>query len=141
MIPTFKRAVAAIAAFIVLTGAFSCNSRRPAPTVDHSARIAAATFVTDLYSRSRLATWNVRASAAGADCAVLLINVSIIMEDSMVEAMHYGAGDYEVYTGGLRNFSRQHRFRAVVYEDSSRHRWPYPATLPINEPESLAPCH
>ena len=140
MIPTPKSAAVAIA-FIALTAAFGCNSRRNAPAEDHSARIAAATFITDLYSRSRLATWNVRASAAGADCAVLLINVSIIMEDSMVEAMHYGAGDYEIYTGGLRNFSRQRGFRAVVYEDSSRHQWPYPTTLPINEAETLTPCH
>jgi hypothetical protein len=101
--------------------------------------IADARDFTDLYSRSRLSGWNIRASAAGADCDILNIEVPIILEDSMVEAIHYGAGSYDVYAGGVQHFSHERTFRAVSYKDASGRVWTY-GPLSRNEAEALVPC-
>ena len=103
------------------------------------AHIDSARKFTDLYSRSRLSGWDIRASAAGADCDILRIEVSIILEDSMVEAIHYGAGSYDVYAGGVQHFSHERMFRAVSYKDASGRLWTY-GSLSRNEAETLVPC-
>lgn len=115
---------------------------RPAPASRASAndiRIAAANHFTELYSQSRLSRWDVRASAAGADCTALFITTSIILEDSMIEAMHYGAGPYDIYEGGVSHFYRDRAFRGVAYRDASGRIWTYGAVSPI-EAEAFVPC-
>ena len=102
-------------------------------------RITAATSFTERFSKSRFATWHVRAKAAGDDCGVLLVETSLIMDESMIEAMHYGAGAYDVYRGGVQQFCRERAFRGVVYRDPSLRTWTYGATNPI-EADSLRPC-
>ena len=98
-----------------------CESRPRLPN-NH---VAAANVFTDRYAHSRFAGWKVRASARGRDCDVLLVETDMIMEDSMVEAMHYGAGAYGVVDGGVQRFYRDRSFRGVAYRDSSGRIWAY----------------
>lgn len=103
------------------------------------AHAAAANRLTQRYARSRFAEWHIRATARGGDCGVLVLQTSIILEDSMIEAMHYGAGSYDAYDGGLRQFTRDHRFRGVAYKDVSGRIWIYGA---VSRKEAEAPaCH
>jgi hypothetical protein len=98
-----------------------CESRPRLP----NRQAAAANAFTDRYAHSRFAAWNVRASARGRDCDVLLVETDMVMEDSMVEAMHYGAGAYGVVDGGVQRFYRDRSFRGVAYKDSSGRIWAY----------------
>ena len=135
-----KQHVAPALLLLIAGSACGCHPREtPRQLAQHRIHVDAARHLTDLYSKSRLSAWNVRASAAGAECDVLHIDVSIVMEDTMVEALHYGAGAYEVYGGGVQHFSRDQAFRAVAYEDCSRRIWTYGPLSPT-EAESLAPC-
>ena len=102
-------------------------------------RITAASSFTERFARSRFADWHIRAKAAGEDCAVLLVETAMIMDESMIEAMHYGAGAYDVYRGGVQQFSRERAFRAVVYRDPSLRTWMYGA-VNANEADTLQPC-
>jgi hypothetical protein len=103
--------------------ASTCESR-PRPSFDNT-HVVAATVFTQRYAHSRFAGWNVRASARGRDCDVLLVETDMVMEDSMVEAMHYGAGEYGVVEGGVQRFYRDRSFRGVAYKDSSGRIWAY----------------
>jgi hypothetical protein len=117
----------------LLFGAVACESnRRPAP---HHARVQAADLFTGRYADSAFARWNLRGHAAGADCDVLIVETSVVLEDAMVEALHYGAGAYDVYKGGIQQFSSDHAFHGVVYRDSTRKEWGYGETGPL-----LVPC-
>ena len=98
-----------------------CDSRPHAS----GTQVKAANVFTNRYAHSRFARWNVRASARGSECDVLLVETDMVMEDSMVEAMHYGAGAYGVVDGGVQRFYRDHSFRGVAYKDSSGHIWAY----------------
>ena len=98
-----------------------CDSRPRLPN-DH---VASANVFTDRYAHSRFAGWKIRASARGRDCDVLLVETDMVMEDSMVEAMHYGAGAYGVVDGGVQRFYRDRSFRGVAYKDSSGRIWAY----------------
>lgn len=95
---------------------------RPHTTGKH---VADASFLTDRYAHSRFAGWKVRSSARGRDCDVLFVETDMVMEDSMVEAMHYGAGAYGVVDGGVQRFCRDRSFRGVAYKDSSGRIWAY----------------
>ncbi len=130
---------------LLLLAAAGCDTNRsPGQPRPHSAapdtahHIAAAHDFNDRFAHSRLAAWKVRAVAAGSDCDVLSVDVSIILDESMVEAMHYGAGAYEVYGGGVDRFVRDRSFRGVTYRDASGRQWAYGLTP--NEAESLQPC-
>ena len=115
-----------------------CKGDRSAAPGRH-AQIAAADALTKRYASSRLASWQLRASAAGRDCAVLFVQTPIVLEDSMVEAMHYGGGAYGVYAGGVRQFVRDRAFRGVAYKDASGRIWTY--GVAPHEAEELVPCH
>ncbi len=109
------------------------------PNRTNQAHVSAAEAFTRRFSESRLSEWKVRAAAAGKDCSVLLIQTSIIMEDSLVEALHYGSGAYSVYDGGVQSFYRHRAFRAAVYKDSTGKIWTYGATT-TTEAKSLEHC-
>jgi hypothetical protein len=133
--------VVGLTLFVALASS-TCHSRQPVLTqhsAEREARIASARLFTQRYSRSRLSGWHVHASAAGADCAVLFVDVPIVMEDSLIEAMHYGAGAYDVYEGGIHQFSRERSFRGVAYKDVSGRVWTYDAVAE-SEARSLEPC-
>ncbi|MGH9422938.1 MAG: hypothetical protein ACRD3J_23385, partial [Thermoanaerobaculia bacterium] len=67
-----------------------CAPRQvPSP---REARITAASQLAGRCAVSRLAKWNIRGVAAGADCRVLLVDTSMVLGDSIVEAIHYGTG-------------------------------------------------
>jgi len=100
--------------------------------------VAAARFFTRTYSRSRFTGWHVHARAAGRDCDVLLVSTSIVLDDSMVEGLHYGGGYYGVMEGGVRRFCRERKFRGVTYTDSSTKVWTYGVTP--EETPTLKPC-
>ncbi len=122
---------AALAFFLLM----ACES---SPAAD--VHVAAARQLTDRYAESRLSFWNVKGSAAGADCSVLLVETAIIMEDAMVEALHYGGGAYDIYGGGVEQFYRDSSFRGVAYRDSAKHLWTYGA-VNSSEAESMSRCH
>jgi hypothetical protein len=118
--------------------AATCYSRQPS-TPQHDARVVAANLFTQRYAHSRFAGWKVHASARGSDCGVLLVETGVIMEDSMVEAMHYGAGAYGVVDGGVQRFYRDRSFHAVAYKDSSGHVWAY-GDISASEAAMLKRC-
>lgn len=116
-----RRTVAVMLSFLACV--VGCDSHpRPITSV---AQVAAATRFNEIYSRSRLAKWNLRAHAAGGDCRVLFIETSMILDDSLVEALHYGAGAYAVYDGGVQRFCRERAFRGTAYRDRSGRVWPF----------------
>lgn len=101
--------------------------------------VTAASALTRRYADSRFRKWNVHARAAGRDCRVLLVETSIVLDESMVEAMHYGTGPYAVEGRGLQNFSQEGGFRGVVYKDTTERVFPY-GDLRDEDPRSLLPC-
>jgi hypothetical protein len=110
--------------------------RKQAAAQEH---IMAARTVTSDCAASRLAGWNIRASAAGNDCGILLIETPMILEDAIIEAIHYGTGVYDLYRGGVNQFSRAKAYRGVVYKDGSGQLWFFGNVSRI-EAESLRPC-
>jgi hypothetical protein len=117
--------------------AAACKSNSHQAAVQQR-NVREATTFTRLYTDSALGQWKVRAKAAGSDCGVLLVETSIIMEDAMVDALHYGAGAYDVYSGGVKEFSSERAFRGVAYRDATEKVWPYGITA--EEAERLLPC-
>ena len=115
---------------------FSACESSPAADV----HVAAARQLTRHYAESRLTHWKVKGSAAGSDCGVLLVETAIVMEDAMVETLHYGGGAYEIYGGGVEQFYRDSSFRGVAYTDSARHVWTYGAVNSA-EARSMKRCH
>ena len=87
----------------------------------------------------QMASLSLAASAAGADCQILFIRARVPLRDATVEAIHYGAGDYTVYEGGVQQFARDRQFRAVAYTDLSNNLWTYGATTRV-EAASLEIC-
>jgi hypothetical protein len=115
----------------------ACAPRQqPSPRQD---RIDAALLFTRRYAASRLAKWNIRGAAAGADCSVLLVDTSMVLDDSLTEAIHYGTGAYAVVDGGVRRFTRERAFRGVVYRDRTGSVRTY-GNLVQGEAEDLQPC-
>lgn len=102
-------------------------------------QVSAANALTKVYTNSALAQWKVRGTAAGKDCGVLFVATSIIMEDALVDALHYGAGAYDIYPGGVNTFSREAKFRGVAYRDATQKVWTYGAVTP-EEAAQLTPC-
>jgi hypothetical protein len=115
----------------------SCNSRQAASRTN--VHVTAATLLTQRYATSPFAAWHIRATAAGSDCSVLVLQTEIILEDAMIEAMHYGAGAYNTFPGGVKQFTTDHAFRGVIYEDVSGRRWPYGAVTE-REKEEVTQC-
>jgi hypothetical protein len=88
-------------------------------------RVAAAKRFSSIYDRSRLHAWHVRGHAVGPHNEVLLVEISKILDVSLIEALHYGSGAYDVCEGGVQHFARSHAFRRVVYHDASKAVWEY----------------
>jgi hypothetical protein len=122
---------------LVVLLAAACSPQAPPPKRDLHVR--AASEFTERYARSRFAGWKVRGSAAGSDCGVLLVETSMMMEESMVEALHYGAGVYGVVDGGVQQFYRERSFRGVAYKDVSGRVWTYGEVTP-GEAGTLKRC-
>lgn len=102
--------------------------------------VAAANTFTLHYRESNLSEWGIRAHASGADCDVLFIETAIVLDDSLVEAIHYGGGGHDVYGGGVQFFYRQRSFRAVAYKDVAGRVWVY-GDLTRPDIGSLDSCH
>jgi hypothetical protein len=114
----------------------SCNSKQSSRTNIH---VTAATLLTERYAAAPFAAWHIRVTAAGSDCSVLVVQTQIILEDTMIEAMHYGAGAYNTFPGGVKQFTTDHAFRGVIYKDVSGRSWPY-GTVTEREQEAVTPC-
>ena len=106
---------------LLAAASLSCESNSR-PSQDQE-RVHAAVVFNHLYSQTGLAQWKIHARAAGTGCSVLLVETSIIMEDAMVEGLHYGAGAYDAYRGGVEQFLHDRSFRGVVYRDSTKKSW------------------
>ena len=100
---------------------------------------AAARALTRRYAQSDFAKWNIHATASGRDCRVLLIETAIVLDESMVEAMHYGTGPYAIDGRGLDSLSRERGFRGVVYKDPTKRVFSY-GDLRDEDPYALPPC-
>jgi hypothetical protein len=79
-----------------------------------------------------------RASAAGSDCRVLLVEIETESDDDLVESIHYGTGQYGAF-GGVEQFAQDRGFRAVIYRDAAGAVWTYGATT-REEARSIPPC-
>jgi hypothetical protein len=121
----------------VLPAAVAPAIAQPSPVRE---RIDAAERLTRIYSKSRYSGWNLKAEAGGADCRILIVRASIVLDISMAEAMHYGSGAYDVYAGGVQQFARNHSFRGVVYTDPTERAFPF-ETATQQEIENLTACH
>lgn len=114
-----------------------CAPQQPlSPREQH---VAAASLLAGRCASSRLAKWNIRGTAAGDDCDVLLVDTSMVLDDSLAESIHYGSGAYAVVDGGVRRFTRERAFRAVAYRDRTGRVWTY-GDLTRREAEELQPC-
>lgn len=101
-------------------------TRSDAPVrASRDTHLAAADAFTDRYHASALRTWRMRARAAGADCSILVVETPMLLDDTIVEAMHYGTGSYAVDDGGIERFSRERAFRGVVYRDKTHRVWTF----------------
>ena len=139
---TAVRNLAVIVSVLFVGAAVTCESNRlksqpRSVAADH--RIEAAVAFSRRYTQSRFSRWNIRAHAAGADCDVLFINTSVMLEESMIEAMQYGAEAYDVYDGGVQRFYRDRTFRGVAYKDGSARVWTYGA-VSVAEAEGMTAC-
>jgi hypothetical protein len=92
---------------------------------DSNPHVKAADAFTSHYAQSRLAKWNLHAIATGTDCRVLFVETSMLLEDSLIEAVHYGIGAYAVDPGGVRRFCRERDFRGAAYKDRSARIWTF----------------
>jgi len=113
-----------------------------APPQRHSQRddrIGAAVQLTRRCAGSPLAKWNIRGTAAGADCNVLVVDTSTVLDDASTEAIHYGTGEYGVVDGGVRRLMVERSFRGVAYRDGSGRVRTYGDVTP-REAEALQPC-
>lgn len=110
---------------------------QPPAQPQRGARVVAAAELTRLYANSRLKDWQVRASVTGADCRVLLVQTPVIMEKTMVEAMHYGRSTYSVDGRSIDQFSHERQFRGVAYRDGSGNVWTFGE---ITNDETEPPC-
>jgi hypothetical protein len=129
-----------IAAALALT-VISCGSEplEPKTAVGTETHVRDAQMFTDLYSGSRLSAWNVRATAAGVDCAVLFVTTTMLLEDSLIDALHYGSGAYDIYEGGIHEFYQRRAFRGVAYQDRSKRIWTFGRVSQV-ETTNLTPC-
>lgn len=122
-----------------------CSSdTAPPTTISHRIakdreRIRAAAELTSRYRSSRFAQWHIQADAAGALCNVLVIRTPVVMETTMVDAMHRGAGEYALGDRNVKTFYVAEAFRGVAYCDGSGRVWTYGAVTEA-EVEELAPC-
>lgn len=121
----------------LLLSATVCTPRQPLSAREH--HIAAAMLLTRRCAASRLARWNIRGIAAGADCNILVVDTSMVLDDSLTEAIHYGNGAYAVVDGGVRHFAHDRSFRGVAYRDRTGHVRTY-GELTQAEAEDLQPC-
>lgn len=112
---------------LVLT-LLACN----APHAEKDAA-AGATAFTRQHAKHKL-----HASVAGSDCRVLVIRTETPLNDTLVESIQYGTGDYEAF-GGADQFAHDRGFRAVVYRDAIGALWTYGATT-RDEARSMPEC-
>ncbi|HEX9981737.1 MAG TPA: hypothetical protein VGF69_00605 [Thermoanaerobaculia bacterium] len=119
---------------LALLAAAACETAPP-----RDSHVIAAETLTNDCAKSRLADWKVQATAVGRNCDVLQIQTANVMEPSMVEAVHYGYGYYDLYEGGVQQFHRERGFRAVFYRDREGNVWSY--GIEKVEIANLVPCH
>ena len=102
-------------------------------------RIEAANTLTSQYAQSKFAQWELHAVAAGADCSVLYITTAKVLDDSVIEAMHYGAAPHDVYPGGVNRFYRDQHFLGAAYKDHNGRLWTY-GEVTLNRSDRLDAC-
>jgi hypothetical protein len=115
----------------------ACEANR-APASDHNIRIASADLFTKKYAQSPLSGWRMRGRAVGSDCDILFVETSIILEDSMIDALQHGNGAYNVHPRGIERFANDHSFRGIAYKDASGRVWTFGR---VASTEALMPCH
>ena len=120
----------------------SSGAHSPQPNDDkamaNDVRTTAAALFTSRYASSQWSSLGIHARAAGADCGVLLVTIGTEMDDSSIEAIHYGQM-YSVYDGGVEHFYHERTFRGVVYRDVTARYWRY-GLVSREEAKQLPPC-
>ena len=115
------------------------SPRPPMVVKNATPHVAAARRLTERYTKSPMAAWNVKADAAGSNCDVLFIETETVLETSLVDAIHYGVAAYDFLPGGVKQFARMHAFRGVAYKDASGYVWTY-GNLTVADAQSMKPC-
>lgn len=137
-----KGAAAVLAAVVSLAVGCQRSADQTAGSKSSSAkaRVVAASDLARIYGASTISEWRIRARAADGD--VLVIEMAVIMEPSMIEAMHYGTGGYgAIVEGGVQRFYREHGFRGVAYRDGSDKIWTFGAASEGAAASLSPPCH
>jgi len=122
-----KRNVLYALALLVLT---NCEFKRPESPV----RAALEDSLV-----SSLGQWDVSVHPAGADCDVLSIESGLILDETMVESMHYGTSSWRIHGGSVYRFMREQGYRGVAYRDRTGKTWTYGAVT-ADEVKSLPRC-
>lgn len=103
----------------------------PTPAVARDPRFREAEAITRAFAASSLASYDIRASVAGAKCDVLFVEFyGVNMLPEMIEAFHLGRVRYgEIFPGGARRAIAAGGFRGVAYldagSDADGKRWAY----------------
>ena len=111
----------------------------PKPSISRAAYIESANTFTDQYGPSTLPAWQLHATAAGANCDVLVVESEAVLETPFVDALHYGSGTEALHKGGVQTFYRRASFRGVVYKDSTNRSWAF-GNVSEDEVQRLQPC-
>ena len=106
----------------LLAVVYACQADKP-----HDPRVDAADYFTRRYADSRFAKWHIR-------------ETSQVMDDSLIEALHYGAGAYAIVDGGVQNFLEVRGFRGVIYTDPTKRHWTF-GVVPEAQSAEIEPCH
>jgi len=112
------------------------NAQLAAPS-GRTLRIATAKDLTRLYAASELRDWKLKASAAGPDCGVLIVETPVAMERTMIDAMHHAVGSYRISDTSIDELAHERGFRGVLYKEGSGRLWPH-GNVGEGTP---APCH
>ena len=67
----------------------------------------------------------------------VFVQTPVVMERTMVDAMHYGLGSYRISDTSIDELYRARGFRGVLYKDGSKRLWVY-GEVTEGAP---APCH
>ncbi|MDQ3283039.1 MAG: hypothetical protein M3Q69_16690 [Acidobacteriota bacterium] len=130
------------ASFLLL----DCHQSPTAPvhrSRSRAAYVESANTFTDHYGVSQLPAWQLHANAASAatgdTCDVLLVETPMVLDTTVVDALHYGTNQPESIKGGIQKFYRRAVFRGVVYKDSTGRTWTY-GNVTEDEAQQLVPC-
>lgn len=92
------------------------------PKQQKRALILAADELTGMFHVHPLDEYRITAYASGQDCTTLLLTSTIVLDDNMVEDLHFGGG-VPAYRNGVMGFALARGFSRVKYVDTWGKTW------------------